>query len=94
VNSSATGNWEDFMLKQVVLYVDANFNTLSNRDSRAIAGIFIGGYGAIRFGMRRPSVFGFVYAMHPVGTGTGVDVSMNIPKWDIMTNAESMDDVK
>jgi hypothetical protein len=32
--------------------------------------------------------------MHPVGTGTGVGVSMTIPKWDILTNAKSMDDVK
>ena len=58
VNSSATGNWEDFMIQELVPYVDANFKTLPNRDSRGIAGIFIGGYGAIRFGMRHPDVFG------------------------------------
>jgi Putative esterase len=94
VNSSATGNWEDFMIQELVPYIDGNFKTLPNRDSRGIAGIFIGGYGAIRFGMRHPNVFGTVYAMHPVGTGTGVGVSMTIPKWDILTNAKSMDDVK
>jgi Putative esterase len=94
VNSSATGNWENFMIQEVVPYIDANFKTLPNRDSRGIAGIFIGGYGAIRFGMRHPDVFGTVYAMHPVGTATGVGVSMTIPKWDILANAKSMDDVK
>jgi hypothetical protein len=50
--------------------------------------------GAIRFGMRHPDVFGSVYAMHPVGTGTGVRVSAEIPKWDILADAKSMDDVK
>jgi hypothetical protein len=94
VNSSATGNWEDFMIQELVPYIDANFKTLPNRDSRGIAGIFIGGYGAIRFGMRHPEVFGSVYAMHPVGTGTGVRVSAAIPKWEILVNAKSMDDVK
>lgn len=94
VNSPVTGNWEDFMLQELVPYIDANFKTLSNRDSRGIAGIFIGGYGAIRLGMRYPDVFGSVYAMHPVGTGTGVGVSMTIPKWDILSNAKSMDDIK
>ena len=94
VNSPATGNWEDFMVQELVPYIDANFKTLPNRDSRGIAGIFIGGYGAIRFGMRHPDVFGSVYAMHPVGTGTGVRVSAAIPKWDILMNAKSMDDVK
>lgn len=94
VNSSATGNWEDFMIQELVPYIDANFRTVPNRDSRGIAGIFIGGYGAIRFGMRHPDVFGSVYAMHPVGTGTGVSVSAALPKWDILVNAKSMDDVK
>jgi hypothetical protein len=93
-NSSVTGNWEDFMIQELVPYIDANFKTLGSRESRGIAGIFIGGYGAIRFGMRHPDVFGSVYAMHPVGTGTGVSVSMTIPKWDILTDAKSMDDVK
>jgi hypothetical protein len=93
-NSSVTGNWEDFMIQELVPYIDSNFKTLSSRDSRGIAGIFIGGYGAIRFGMRHPDVFGSVYAMHPVGTGTGVSVSMTLPKWDIFTNAKSIDDVK
>ena len=94
VNSSATGNWEDFVIQELVPYIDANFKTLPNRDSRGIAGIFIGGYGAIRFGMRHPDVFGSVYAMHPVGTGTGVGLSAAIPKWDILANAKSVDDVQ
>jgi Putative esterase len=94
VNSPATGNWEDFMIQELVPYIDANFKTLANRNSRGIAGIFIGGYGAIRFGMRHPDVFGSVYAMHPVGTGTGVSVSATLPKWDILANAKSTDDVR
>lgn len=94
VNSPATGNWEDFMIQELVPYIDANFKTLPGRDSRGIAGIFIGGYGAIRFGMRHPDVFGSVYAMHPVGTGTGVGLSAEIPKWSILAHAKSIDDVK
>jgi pimeloyl-ACP methyl ester carboxylesterase len=94
VNSPITGNWEDFMVQDLVPYIDANFKTLPGRDSRGIAGVFIGGYGAIRFGMRHPDVFGAVYAMHPVGTGTGVGLSAAIPRWDLLTNARSMEDVK
>ena len=92
VNSPVTGNWEDFMVQELVPYIDANFRTLSDRNSRGIAGIFIGGYGAIRFGMRHPDVFGTVYAMHPVGTGSGVRLSVTIPNWDILANAKSQDD--
>lgn len=94
VNSAATGNWEDFVIQELVPYIDANFRTLPARNSRGIAGVFIGGYGAIRFGMRHPEVFGSVYAMHPVGTGSGVGVMAAIPQWDILANARSLDDVR
>lgn len=94
VNSPSTGNWEDFIIQELVPYIDADFRTIPNWDSRGIAGIFIGGYGAIRLAMRHPDVFGSVYAMHPVGTGTGVSVRATLPNWDILTNAKSMDDVK
>ena len=30
VNSSASGNWEDFMIHELVPYIDANFKTLPN----------------------------------------------------------------
>jgi hypothetical protein len=93
-NSPATGNWEDFMVRELVPFIDGKFKTIPSRDSRGISGVFIGGYGAIRFGMKHPEVFGTVYAMHPVGVATGVGVSMTIPKWDILTKAKSIEDVK
>lgn len=94
VNSPATGYWEDFLTQELVPYIDTNFRTLANRNSRGIAGVFIGGYGAIRFGMRHPDLFGSVYAMHPVGTGSGVGISSEIPKWDLLANAKTADDVR
>jgi hypothetical protein len=94
VNSPVTGNWEDFMVQELVPYIDANFRTLPNRDSRAITGIFMGGYGALRFGMKHPDVFGTVYAMHPVGTGSGLLIMETRPNWSLMEHAKSIDDVK
>lgn len=43
VNSPVTGNWEDFMVEELVPYIDANFRTLPSRDSRGIARAFMGG---------------------------------------------------
>jgi enterochelin esterase-like enzyme len=94
VNSQATGNWEDFAIKELVPYIDANFRTLPTRDSRGIAGHFMGGYGAIRLAMEHPDIFGSVYALHPVGTGSGVKVLASLPNWDLMEQAKSIDDVK
>jgi len=94
VNSPVTGNWEDFMIQELVPYIDANFRTLPNRNSRGIAGDFMGGYGAIRFGMKYPDVFGSVYALHPVGTGSGLKIMDSLPDWDLLANAKSLDEVK
>ena len=94
LNSPVTGNWEDFMVQELVPYMDANFRTLASRDSRGIAGDFMGGYGAIRFGMTHPEVFGSVYALHPVGTGSGVLTMYSRPNWDVLANAKSLDDVR
>ncbi len=93
LNSPVTGNWEDFMIREVVPYVDANFRTLSHRDSRGIVGDYMGGYGAIRFGMTHPEVFGTVYALHPGGTGSGLLPMYLRPDWEILANATSLDDV-
>jgi enterochelin esterase-like enzyme len=94
LNSPVTGNWEDFMIREVVRYVDANFRTLSSRDSRGIAGDYMGGYGAIRFGMTHPKVFGSVYALHPGGTGFGLLPMYSRPNWETLANATSLDDVR
>lgn len=94
VNSPVTGNWEDFMIEELVPYVDANFRTLPHRESRGIAGDFMGGYGAIRFGMRHPDVFGSVYALGPVGTGSGVQTMYSRPNWDLLAKVKSLDDVR
>ena len=94
VNSPVTGNWEDFMVQDVVPYVDSNFKTLSSRDSRGIFGDFMGGYGAIRFGMTHPEIFGSVYGLHPVGTGSGVLTMYSRPNWDNLAHAKSLEDAK
>ena len=94
VNSPVTGNWDDFMIREVVPYVDGNFRTLPNRDSRGIAGDFMGGYGAIRFGMTHPEVFGSVYALHPVGTGSGIYTMYSRPDWEKFALAKSAEELR
>jgi enterochelin esterase-like enzyme len=38
VNSPVTGNWEDFVVQELVPYVDANFHTIPTRDARGLVG--------------------------------------------------------
>ncbi|MGW9213718.1 alpha/beta hydrolase [Embleya sp. NPDC055664] len=41
--------WETFHMRQLVPWIDANFNTIDNRSGRAIAGVSMGGLGALRY---------------------------------------------
>jgi hypothetical protein len=70
-NSSTSGRWIDFTTKELIPLIDKKFRTISNRNSRAVVGDFMGGRGALRLAMSYPVLFGAVYAMHPVATGNG-----------------------
>jgi len=64
-NSPITGNWEDYVVRDVVRYVDDNYKTLPYPQSRGITGHEMGGYGALNFAMLYPDIFGTVYAISP-----------------------------
>ena len=70
VNSVVTGNWEDYIVRDVVGYVDANYRTLPQAASRGIGGHSGGGNGSLYLGIRHPDIFGSVYAMAPCCTGS------------------------
>jgi enterochelin esterase-like enzyme len=62
-NSVTTGNWEDFIVRELVPYIDAHYRTFPQTASRGLAGHSMGGYGALRIGMRHPEVFSTVYVL-------------------------------
>ncbi|MEO8621015.1 MAG: alpha/beta hydrolase-fold protein [bacterium] len=68
-NSVTTGNWEDFISKDLVSWIDGHYRTIANRASRGIAGHSMGGYGTVRIAMRHPEVFSAFYAMSPCCMG-------------------------
>jgi enterochelin esterase-like enzyme len=62
-NSVTTGNWEDFIVRELVPYIDAHYRTFAQAASRGLAGHSMGGYGTLRIGMRHPEVFSSVYVL-------------------------------
>ena len=65
VNSPVTGNWEDYIVEDVVRYVDEHFRTLPQSESRGITGHSMGGFGALNIAMHRPDAFSAVYSLSP-----------------------------
>lgn len=64
-NSPVTGNWEDFIINDVITYIDNNYRTIKNANSRGIAGHSMGGYGALNLAMLHPDIFSSTYALCP-----------------------------
>ncbi|MCU1289662.1 MAG: putative esterase [Acidobacteria bacterium] len=58
INSSATGNYEDYLIEEIVPFVDENFSTLKDKNARAVMGKSSGGYGALVMALRHADVFG------------------------------------
>lgn len=49
--------YEDHIVKDVVGFVDSTFQTKPKREGRVIAGLSMGGYGALSLALRHPDVF-------------------------------------
>ncbi|MFG3280530.1 alpha/beta hydrolase [Streptomyces sp. NPDC048111] len=50
-------NWETFHLQQVIPFIDANLRTVATKKTRAIAGVSMGGFGALHYAQDHPELF-------------------------------------
>jgi S-formylglutathione hydrolase FrmB len=62
MNSVSGERWEDMVLVEFIPMIEEENRTLGTREGRAISGISMGGYGALKIAMRRPDLFNAVSA--------------------------------
>ncbi len=86
-NSVLTGGWEDFTVVDLVAHVDATYRTLAAGESRGIAGHSMGGYGALKLGMKHPQVFQVVYAMNAAVLGFAGDLTQESRAYAVAAEA-------
>ncbi|MDB6028595.1 MAG: putative esterase [Verrucomicrobiales bacterium] len=65
VNSTAQGNYADYIGKEIVTKVEAEYPKLASHEHRVIAGHSSGGYGALCLGMQFQNQFESVIALSP-----------------------------
>ncbi|MFZ0886335.1 MAG: alpha/beta hydrolase family protein [Candidatus Acidiferrales bacterium] len=51
--------FEDFIARDLIAEVDGNYRTIRERRGRAIAGLSMGGYGAVKMALKYPELFAF-----------------------------------
>ncbi len=61
-DSAATPNdkYESYIIKELIPEIDKNYRTVAERGGRVIAGLSMGGYGSLKFGLKYPELFSLV----------------------------------
>jgi enterochelin esterase-like enzyme len=96
-NSVTIGDWETFVTRELVGYIDSHYRTLAQTESRGLAGHSMGGYGTMRLGMKSPDVFSSIYALSPCCMDVGRGASANPAMKEMMKKVEALktdDEVK
>lgn len=57
--------YEDYITDDLIKDVETRFPAISSRQSRAIAGVSMGGYGAVTLAMKHPELFAFAAGLSP-----------------------------
>jgi S-formylglutathione hydrolase FrmB len=72
--SDIAPGWETFHIDELMPWIDAHYPTVGNRQGRMIAGLSMGGYGAMSYAARHPELFG------AAGSFSGaVDLDLDYP---------------
>ncbi len=61
-DSSAAANdrYESYIVQELIPEIDKKFRTIPDKNHRAIAGLSMGGYGSLKFGLKYPEMFTLV----------------------------------
>lgn len=81
-----TMKYETYVAKEMVGFIDSTFNTIRNRDGRAISGLSMGGHGALYLSIRHQDIFGAAGSM-----SGGVDFRPFPQNWDLAKRLGDMD---
>lgn len=58
-------NYEEFFFTEFLPKVEADFNIKPGKGNRGIAGLSMGGYGSLYYGLAHPDMFCYIYACSP-----------------------------
>jgi S-formylglutathione hydrolase FrmB len=72
--------YETYLSTELVSYVDEHYRTVPDRQQRAVAGLSMGGHGALYLMLRHPDVFGAAGSM-----SGGLDLRPFTARWEIMS---------
>ncbi|NDP19900.1 MAG: esterase family protein [Paludibacter sp.] len=74
----STFQYESYITKDLLAYIDGHYSTIANRTARAITGLSMGGHGALYIAIRNKDLFANAGSM-----SGGVDLRTSTKKYDL-----------
>ncbi|MBO9596979.1 MAG: esterase family protein [Cohnella sp.] len=53
----STGPYEDYLIQDLIPYVDSHYGTQANKEGRYVGGISMGGFASLHLGFKHPDMF-------------------------------------
>ncbi|MFB0561380.1 MAG: alpha/beta hydrolase [Candidatus Lokiarchaeia archaeon] len=79
LNSPFIGNFEDYIVKDVIEYVEGNYRTVPDKQHRAMMGGSMGGYGTLSICIHHPQKFISAAALSPA------NITLDLIDWNLVT---------
>jgi len=91
MNSPAAGDWQGFVTRDLVAYIDAAYRTVPARTSRALVGYSGGANGVFRIAMRHPELYSCAYLFNS-GFPVLDDMLARVAAWQTAATARTLED--
>lgn len=72
--------YESYIIQELVSEIDKNYRTVAERKGRAIAGLSMGGFGALKFGVKYPQMFTLAASMSGAVASASYRTLEELPK--------------
>ena len=83
----ANDKYESYIVQELLPEIDKNYRTFGDREHRAIAGLSMGGYGSLKFGLKFPEKFVVVGSFSgALGAASWTDKTLG-SGWKVVTDS-------
>ena len=97
INSPFSGNYMDYIIKDIINYIDTNYRTIPDREHRALMGGSMGGFGTLYLCLHHPEKFISAASLSPGNLGTRdlsrINWKLRVPIYEEIFGAKLSDQI-
>ena len=80
--SNSEDKFESSFLEELIPTIEKKYKISASRQCRAVAGLSMGGYGALKFALKKPDLFAFAASMSGAFNAPQISESNCGPEWE------------